>query len=432
MKLLFMTLCVVAASKPDTCEQALSELIVDPKAPPQNPSEAQEDLSTPGGCGCGHALNRQNIQKSSLSSETSVDRTESSSEFSASDTASDKGETEEEAGLVHLKGGEFIMGANPKETGKEDGEGPPRRVRVNPFSIGKFEVSNKRFESFVRETGYVTEAEKFGWSFGVEALIPDDVKKSITQAVAAAPWWLPVDKAFWRHPNGPGTDLHKLMNHPVTQVSFADAEAFCAWSVPGGRLPTEAEWEFAVRGNLERNSFPWGEKLLPEGKHRCNIWQSNISRSVLGKRNFYTLGDRALPLVHEFYNAANSLADGYLGTAPVDAYGPQNMFGLYNMVGNVWEWVSDWYSTEHSVGHRKKLNELSDSSDVLDNPKGPSHGEMEAKVKRGGSFLCHVLTCYRYRTSARMMLTPDSAASNVGFRCAGPFDSKKEWKSVTS
>jgi len=211
------------------------------------------------------------------------------------------------------------------------------------------------------------------------------------------------------------------MNHPVTQVSFADASAFCAWSVPGGRLPTEAEWEFAARGSLDRVAFPWGDKLLTNGKHRCNVWQSSIPRATLGTRNFYTLGERALPLVHEFYNAPNSLADGYLGTAPVDAYGPQNAFGLYNMVGNVWEWVSDWYSTKHASGHRKKMNELSDA-DVLVDPKGPQTSEMEAKVKRGGSFLCHVLTCYRYRTSARMMLTPDSAASNVGFRCAGPSD----------
>lgn len=192
-----------------------------------------------------------------------------------------------------------------------------------------------------------------------------------------------------------------------------------------------------------------------------NVWQSGLPQDALGKKNLYEYGPNSLSYVHAFYMANNSQDDGFLGTAPVDAYGPQNAFGIYNIVGNVWEWVNDWYGFEHQLGaepsqdgneapeskrnHKKKtkgkgkkrkqkskraLRLKKDKKTLrlqpVKDPSGPASSDMGAKVKKGGSYLCHVLTCYRYRTSARMMLTPDSAASNVGFRCAGPHDPSGE------
>jgi sulfatase modifying factor 1 len=318
------------------------------------------------------------------------------------------------------------MGTNPSdgEQWGEDGEGPPRRVRISPFAIGQFEISNARFANFVKATGYKTESEAFGWSFGVEALVPEAIKMDITNAVAAAPWWLPVSGADWRAPNGPGTSIEGVMTHPVTQVSHADAEAFCAWSRPGGRLPTEGEWEYAARGGLERKRFPWGDEEHPDGKHRANVWHTTIPPEQLGDKNLYTYGDDALAFIHHFYNAPNSLDDGWVDTAPVDAFGEQNAFGLYNIVGNVWEWASDWYTTEHAFlakhasseritngkGTKKKrkggkagkkrrgVNRtvLDTTLEPLFNPTGPERSPQGAKVKKGGSFMCNPLTCFRY------------------------------------
>lgn len=148
-----------------------------------------------------------------------------------------------------------------------DNEGPPRNVTLPPFGIGAMEVSNERFAAFVQATGYVTEAETFGWSFAVEAFISPEENAKITQQVAAAPWWVPVNGADWRHPNGPDTSIDTIMDHPVTQISLADAQAFCRWSRPGGRLPSEEEWEMAARGGKKQRRFPWGHEPL-SGKRR--------------------------------------------------------------------------------------------------------------------------------------------------------------------
>eukprot|EP00403_Amphidinium_massartii_P038735 CAMPEP_0178447714 /NCGR_PEP_ID=MMETSP0689_2-20121128/41562_1 /TAXON_ID=160604 /ORGANISM="Amphidinium massartii, Strain CS-259" /LENGTH=419 /DNA_ID=CAMNT_0020072779 /DNA_START=162 /DNA_END=1421 /DNA_ORIENTATION=+ len=319
------------------------------------------------------------------------------------------GESAETADVVYLQGGVFTMGIVPEDEADgtvfvADLEGPARNVSVSPFGLGKFEVSNARFAEFVRQTGYVTEAEKFGWSFGVEAFLSEEVNKQITTQVDSAPWWLPVQKADWGHPNGPDDSIEYIMNHPVTQVSLNDAEAFCKWSRPGGRVPTEAEWEFAARGGKERRRFPWGHSMLT-GKdkktHRMNVWQSEADKKLTRDGevvNVYSQPN-GLQLAREYYLHRNLAEDGYVGTAPVDAYGPQNGFGLYNLVGNVWEWTSTPWGTDYPEG-------------------GP--GAAANMVKKGGSFMCNKAVCNRYRCSARTQITADSAASNVGFRCAYP------------
>jgi len=316
------------------------------------------------GCGCG-SLKRSDFTDQRLDAE-------------ADPTARSKtaGESDEEAALVNIPGGEFWMGMIREDAADvfdTDGEAPASRVKVSPFRISKFAVSNRRFSNFVQETGYETEGEKFGWCFGVEAFLSKEVNEAITQAVAAAPWWLPVNGSNWRHPNGPDTDIQGLDEHPVVQVSWNDAEAFCRWSHPGGRLPTEAEWEYAARGGREKRRYPWGNLLTPKGKHRMNAWQTDLPL----ERNLYSYGQHSLGLVKEFYAANNTKEDGWAGTAPVDEYGPQNNWELYNIVGNVWEWTADWFSPHEAVP----------KGTVVVDPKGPQTGEN--KVKKGGSFLCN-------------------------------------------
>jgi sulfatase modifying factor 1 len=280
--------------------------------------------------------------------------------------------------LVDLPGSEFLMGyENGPYPG--DGEGPVRKVRLDPFRISATTVSNAEFAAFVRATGHITTAEWFGWSFVFAGLLPHDHPP--TRAMAAAPWWWQVHGATWRCPEGPGSDLDGRFDHPVVHVSRDDSLAFCRWA--GVRLCTEAEWEYAARGGLEQQPYPWGNDLLPGGQHRMNVWQGRFPQH-------------------------NSLEDCYYGTAPVDTF-PPNGFGLYNMTGNVWEWCADWFSASyHQRGPRE-------------NPSGPPVGE--AGVIRGGSYLCHASYCVRYRTSARTSATPDSSAGNIGFRCAGPVQS---------
>ncbi len=276
-------------------------------------------------------------------------------------------------GMVHLDGCEFLMGSDDREGIPDDGEGPIRKVTVQPFYIDYCAVSNAQFAAFVKAAGYRTEAERDGWSFGFAGLLPDDFPD--TRGVAAAPWWRQVEGANWRHPIGPQSSLDGLMDHPATHVSWSDSQEFCAWA--GKRLPTEAEWEYAARGGLGQRREPWGDELTAEGAHLCNIWQGT-------------------------FPSDNKVDDGYFGTAPVAAF-PPNAFGLYNVSGNVWEWCSDWFSPTFHV----------DGPSV--DPAGPPGGQ--AKVIRGGSYLCHRSYCNRYRVAARSSNTPDSFTGNIGFRC---------------
>lgn len=289
------------------------------------------------------------------------------------------GEAREEtlARMVALPGGRFLMGTDYAQGFPEDGEGPIREVRLDPFRIDRTPVTNEMFGLFVAATGYVTEAERFGWSFVFWSHIPQEKFQALVEdTVAAAPWWCKVRGARWNAPEGPESNLAGRAQHPVVHVSWNDAQAFCAWS--GQRLPTEAEWEYAARGGLVQKLYPWGDKLRPDGEHRCNIWQG------------------------EFPNL-DTAEDGYAGTCPVEAF-PANEYGLYSVTGNTWEWCADWFSPDfHRTASR-------------DNPRGPETGT--ARVMKGGSFLCHKSYCNRYRVAARTSNTPDSSTSNIGFRCA--------------
>lgn len=276
--------------------------------------------------------------------------------------------------MALLTGGEFLMGTDDLDGFPADGEGPVRAVSVRPFYIDQFAVSNEQFTAFADATGYRSDAERFGWSFVFGGLLPDEFPD--TRAVAAAPWWRQVEGADWQHPLGPQSWLDGILNHPVVHVTWNDAQAYCSWA--GKRLPTEAEWEYAARGGLEQKRFPWGDELEPGGRHMMNVWQG------------------AFP-------SKNTLDDGYLGAAPVDGYQP-NGFGLHNMSGNVWEWCTDWFSPDVHINVPN------------DDPVGPSSGQ--AKVIRGGSYLCHDSYCNRYRVAARSSNGPGSSTGNMGFRCA--------------
>lgn len=256
-----------------------------------------------------------------------------------------------------------------------DGEGPVRPVTLSPFKVDTFPVTNSDFAQFVAATGYRTESEIFAWSFVFWMhLPPDRLDELVEDTVAAAPWWCKVPGADWLHPEGPGSNVVARPDHPVVHVSWNDAAAYAAWA--GKSLPTEAQWEFAARGGLDQKLYPWGDELTPDGRHLCNIWQGEFPR-------------------------IDTAEDGFAGACPVAAF-PPNAFGLYSMTGNVWEWCADWFHTAFSEQPSR-------------NPKGPPRGE--TKVMKGGSFLCHASYCNRYRVAARTSNTPDSAASNIGFRC---------------
>lgn len=267
------------------------------------------------------------------------------------------------------------MGTNDKDGFPADGEGPVREITLDPFYIDANTVTNLQFSKFINATAYITEAERYGWSFVFYGLLSEENKKADFQVAAQTPWWCAIQGAKWNQPEGKNSDINDRIDHPVVHVSWNDAMAYCSWA--NKRLPTEAEWEYAARGGLVQKKFPWGDELMQDNEHHCNIWQGT-------------------------FPDYNSLDDGYLGTAPAKSFQPNN-FSLYNMAGNVWEWCSDWFSNDfHQSGPRI-------------NPKGPPNGE--AKVMRGGSFLCHHTYCNRYRVAARSSNTIDSSTSNIGFRC---------------
>lgn len=255
--------------------------------------------------------------------------------------------------LVTVPEGSFDMGYDGPLANPGEGEGPVRREHLPAYAIGATTVTNQQFAAFVKATGHVTQAERDGWSFVFSALVADPA--AVRGRVAGAQWWTSVSDASWRQPFGPGSSVAQLADHPVVHVSAHDAEAYCSWT--GTRLPTETEWERAARGGLEGKVYPWGDDLRPDGQERCNIWQGDFPRTHTGTP----------------------------GTMPVKTYRP-NGFGLYQCVGNVWEW------TATVVGDKQ--------------------------VRRGGSYLCHDSYCNRYRVAARDSSLPGDATGNIGFRVA--------------
>jgi formylglycine-generating enzyme required for sulfatase activity len=255
-----------------------------------------------------------------------------------------------------------------------DGEGPRRFVRVQPFRLGATAVTNAEFAAFVADTGHVTDAERFGWSFVFYQHV-DGIED--TTGVVGAEWWRRIDGAYWRNPAGPRSTISGREAEPVTHVSWNDAAAFAAWA--GGRLPTEAEWEQAARGGLTGSIYPWGNRHPDDAEFfPCNIWQGEFPRRNTG-------------------------ADGFPALAPARSYAP-NGYGLYNMSGNCWEWTADNY----------RIRSLASQARAADaNARAAGW-----KLLKGGSFLCHQSYCHRYRIAARTGNTPDSTTGHMGFRVA--------------
>ncbi|WP_282095670.1 formylglycine-generating enzyme family protein [Epibacterium ulvae] len=274
-----------------------------------------------------------------------------------------------------IPGGTALVGCR-KEIIPGDGEAPLRKSRIKPFRMTATTVTNAEFQAFIEATGYITEAERIGWSFVFWQNVPPEVGP--TQGILNAEWWRRVDGANWRDINGPDTEKTVWQpDHPAVQLSWNDARAYCDWV--GGRLPSEAEWEHAARGGLGEVRYPWGDEEPDDGAYLpCNIWQGDFPHHNTG-------------------------ADGYLATAPAKSYAP-NGYGLYNLVGNVWEWIADPYQV-------KSLKK--DVRARLSTMKG-------YKLSKGGSYLCHKSYCYRYRIAARSGNSPDSATPHQGFRVIWP------------
>ena len=255
-----------------------------------------------------------------------------------------------------------------------DGEGPLRQQPIGAFGMSRGSITNANFAAFISDTGYITEAEHIGWSYVFWSQVPDYVGQ--TRGVANLEWWRAVEGARWNRLTGPRCVLAEdsLADHPVVHISWNDANAYCSWA--GGRLPTEAEWEHAARGGLGDVRFPWGELEPDDVEHLpCNIWQGQFPHH-------------------------NTAKDGYTTTAPAISFEP-NGYGLYNMAGNVWDWLSEAFSSP--MRRRKRA-----PGQLMDNS--------EPRLAKGGSFLCHKSYCYRYRIAARIGNTPDSATTHMGFR----------------
>ena len=299
--------------------------------------------------------------------------------------------------MSFVLGGSFRMGSAqhyPEEA-------PSHRVAVNGFWIDRTPVTNRDFRKFVNETGYATFAEVAPDPKDYPGALPHMLKaaslvftppKHAVDLHDWSQWWNFKPGANWRRPYGPRTSISGMEDHPVVHVAYRDAEAYAAWA--GKELPTEAEWEFAARGGLEGAEFAWGDEFTPGGKHMANTWQGSF------------------PL-------KNLREDGYERTSPVTAF-PPNGYGLYDMIGNVWEWTTDWYSPTHEADAPKTCC-------IPENPRGGSESasydpcqlqiKIPRKVIKGGSHLCAPNYCRRYRPAARHAEAVDTSTSHVGFRC---------------
>ena len=299
--------------------------------------------------------------------------------------------------LIRIPGGTFRMGSDkhyPEEA-------PAHRVTVDSFWIDRTPVTNREFRKFVNDTGYVTFAEIAPDPKDYPGALPHMLKagslvftrpKDPVDLRDWSRWWNFKFGAHWRKPYGQGSSINGLDDHPVVHVAYCDVEAYAKWAAK--ELPTEAEWEFAARGGLDGAEFAWGDEFTPEGKHMANTWQGQFPRQ-------------------------NLCSDGFERTSPVTAF-PPNGYGLYDMIGNVWEWTADWYSPKHEADALKACC-------IPENPRGggkdtsydpcQSNVKIPRKVLKGGSHLCAPSYCRRYRPAARHAQQVDTSMSHVGFRC---------------
>lgn len=304
-------------------------------------------------------------------------------------------------GMVYIKGGSFRMGGDNSQAAAD--EYPKHAVQVDAFYMDATEVTNAQFALFVKATGYITTAERpVDWEV-IKKDVPEGTPRPADSMLVAAAlvftptdgpvdldnyvaWWRWQKGASWLHPEGPGSSIKGKENFPVVQVSWDDAQAYCKWA--GKRLPTEAEWEFAARGGLKDNIYPWGNEPVNAGPAKTNSWEG------------------AFPY-------RNEQKDGYVKLAPVRSFAP-NPFGLYDIAGNVWEWCSDWYRADYYQ---------SLETGVAVNPTGPANSldpdepYVQKRSLRGGSFLCNDAYCSGYRVSRRMKTSPDTGSEHTGFRC---------------
>ncbi|MFI1744578.1 formylglycine-generating enzyme family protein [Thalassobellus sediminis] len=307
-------------------------------------------------------------------------------------------------GMVWIPGGTFQQGAVSQDKMAMKHEKPQHTVTVDGFFMDITEVTNAQFSKFVKQTGYITIAERYvDWDVMKKQLPegtpkPHDsilqpgsllfkkTKSTVPNLYDFSQWWSWSIGVNWKHPNGADSSLEGKENHPVVHISYEDAEAYCKWA--GRRLPTEAEWEYAARGNNNNTTFFWGD-----------------DRSILSKMANSWEGE---------FPVNNTLEDGFERTAPVKSY-PPNGFGLYDMAGNVWEFTSDWYNVNY-------YNDLANFKSLIENPKGadkaynPNNPYLQEKVIKGGSFLCSDSYCASYRVSSRMGTSTDSSAEHIGFR----------------
>lgn len=304
------------------------------------------------------------------------------------------------AGMVWIAGGEATLGSQ-----NGDWDAPLHKVKVSGFWMDRTEVTNEQFQAFVLATGFVTDAERKPTKEEVPG-VPEELLVAGSLVFTPPPdavdlrefwqWWSFVPGASWQKPKGPGSSIRGLEKHPVVHVSWRDAAAYAKWAKK--RLPTEAEWEFAARGGLDRKRYVWGSEQKVDGKLPANIWNGDFPQN-------------------------NTRLDGYEATAPARSF-VANGFGLYGMSGNVWEWCQDWY---HPRGY-------GDGKRLLVDPKGPktSYDPQEPgaakRVMRGGSFLCSDVYCLGYLPGTRMKSTPDTSLCHTGFRCVADAPAPKARK----
>ncbi|MGH8610115.1 MAG: formylglycine-generating enzyme family protein [Gammaproteobacteria bacterium] len=299
--------------------------------------------------------------------------------------------------MVWIPGGSSLMGSDrhyPEER-------PVRRVTVSGFWMDRSPVTNAQFRRFIEATGHVTFAEQPPDSARYPGALPEMLYNgSLVFVQAPGPvdlrdfgnWWTFLRGADWRHPQGPESSLKRCANHPAVHVAYSDAEAYATWA--GKELPTEAEWEFAARGGLDGASYAWGDEFTPSGKIMANTWQGEFPWQ-------------------------NLAADGYPGTSPVGAF-PANGYELYDMIGNVWEWTTDWYTPGHAgeepIACCLPINPRGGREVDSYDPRQPAI-RIPRKVIKGGSHLCAPNYCRRYRPAARFPEPIDTSTSHLGFRC---------------